>query len=154
MSDVLSENRLMMLHPAIRAKALAAYHEAVRITPKNVHPYISQTLRSFKESDDLYAQGRTKPGNIVTNAPGGSSYHNYGLAIDFVNYVNGLPKWTVDDNWMKVVNVFKAHGFAWGGDFHSIKDYPHFEMTLGHNWRDLMALHIAGKVDANNYVLV
>lgn len=154
MTDIVSENRLMLLHPKVREAALTAYREAVNITPVGVHPFITETLRTFKESDDLYAQGRTKPGQIVTNAKGGSSYHNYGMAIDFVNQVHGLPKWIVDENWMKVVGAFKKHGFVWGGDFKSIKDSPHFEMTFGYDWRDLLKLYKAGKIDSNNYVLI
>jgi peptidoglycan L-alanyl-D-glutamate endopeptidase CwlK len=154
MTDVVSENRLMRLHPKVRDIALTAYREAVNITPVGVHPFITETLRTFKESDDLYAQGRTKPGQIVTNAKGGSSYHNYGMAIDFVNQVHGLPKWVVNENWMKVVGAFKKYGFVWGGDFKSIKDNPHFEMTFGYDWRDLLKLYKAGKIDSNNYVLI
>ncbi|HEY8690567.1 MAG TPA: M15 family metallopeptidase [Chitinophagaceae bacterium] len=129
----------MQLHPGVRDAALSAYREAVRITPVGVHPYITETLRSFDRSNELYAQSRTKPGKKVTNAPGGSSFHNYGLAIDFVIQVHGLPKWEVNDNWMKVVSAFKNHGFIWGGDFKSLKDYPHFEMTFGFTWRQLLA---------------
>jgi peptidoglycan L-alanyl-D-glutamate endopeptidase CwlK len=153
-TDIVSENRLRQLHPAIRDKAIAAYREAVRTTPVGVHPYITEGMRSFRRSDELWAQGRTTPGNIVTNAPGGQSYHNYGLAIDFVNQVNGLPKWVIDDNWMKVVNAFKKYGFVWGGDFKSIKDNPHFEMTFGLNWRELMKRRNEGKVDKNGYVIL
>lgn len=149
-----SIDRLNQLHPKIRAKALAAYAEAVRITPKGVHPFITQTMRTFAESDALYAQGRTKPGQIVTKAAAGQSYHNYGLAIDFVNQIDGVAKWKIDDNWMKVVRVFQKHGFKWGGDFKTMPDAPHFEMTLGYNWRDLLALHKAGKVDKDGYVII
>src|SRR6185312_16840264 len=140
-TDIVSENRLLQLHPKVRDKAIAAYRKAVRITPVGVHPFITQTLRTFKESDDLYAQGRSKPGKIVTNAPGGSSFHNYGLAIDFVLQVNGLPKWEVNADWMKVVKCFKDQGFAWGGDFKSIKYNPHFEMTSGYTWHQLLEKH-------------
>ena len=42
---------------------------------------ITQGYRSIAEQDALYAQGRTAPGEIVTNARGGQSYHNYGLAL-------------------------------------------------------------------------
>lgn len=135
--------RLQLLHPAIRDKAIDAYSEAVRATPPGVHPFITQTLRTFAESDALYAQGRTKPGSIVTNAKAGQSYHNYGLAIDFMMQINGKDSWAVDHNWMIVVNVFKQHGFTWGGDFKSILDQPHFEMTMGHNWRDLLVKYNA-----------
>lgn len=149
-----SIDRLNQLHPKIREKALAAYKEAVRVTPVGVHPYITQTLRTFAESDALYAKGRTTKGPKVTNAKAGQSFHNYGLALDFVNQVDGKTPWVVDENWMKVVRVFKKHGFVWGGDFKSIPDAPHFEMTLGYTWRELKALHDAGKVDKNGYVLI
>lgn len=152
--DIKSIERLNTLHPKIRQKALDAYKEAVRITPVGVHPYITETTRSFKRSDELYAQGRTKPGQIVTNAPGGSSLHNYSLAIDFVNQINGKEVWKVDDNWMKVVNVFKRYGFKSGLDFKSIKDAPHFEMSLGYSVKQLLALYKAGKVDKDGYVLI
>jgi len=54
---------------------------------------ITQALRTNEEQNELYAQGRTKPGNIVTNAKGGQSMHNYGLAIDFAPVVNGNIPW-------------------------------------------------------------
>ncbi|OCX52655.1 hypothetical protein BEL04_14510 [Mucilaginibacter sp. PPCGB 2223] len=112
-------------------------------TPAGVHPIITEGYRSFAESDKLYAQGRTAPGAIVTNAQSGSSYHNYGLAIDFALVVDGQTNWDEHHpNWMTVVNIFKKHGFTWGGDFAgSFKDYPHLEMRFGYNWRDLLALH-------------
>lgn len=152
--DLISINRLKEFHPKGRELALKAYREAVRVTPIGVHPFITEVLRSFKRSDELYAQGRTKPGSIVTNAKGGSSYHNYGLAIDFANQINGKIDWKVDKNWLKVVEVFKKYGFKWGGDFNSIKDYPHFEMNFGYSVKQLLALHNAGKVDEDGYVLI
>lgn len=163
--EQVSIQRLNQLHPKIRQKALDAYNEAVRVTPQGVHPFITETYRSFERSDALYNQPWDKKDNDgdgkideadekVTNAKGGSSYHNYGLAIDFVNQINGVAKWTVDANWMKVVNVFKKHGFVWGGDFKSIPDAPHFEMTLGYNWKQLLSLKQAGKVDKDGYVLI
>ena len=137
-----SIKRIAQCHPKVREKFLAAYNEAVKVTPIGVHPFVTQAMRTFAESDALYALGRTKVnpdgksskkplGNIVSNAKAGQSYHNYGLAIDFVNQVNGDAKWDVDANWMKVVAVFKKHGFSWGGDWKTFKDYPHFEYTFG-----------------------
>lgn len=153
--EKISIARIQAMHPKVMDIALAAYNEAVKITPIGIHPFVTQAMRTFEESNNLYALGRTKInpdgksaakpfGNIVTNAPGGSSYHNYGLALDFVIQVNGKENWNVDKNWMMVVNVFKSHGFTWGGDFKSLVDNPHFEMTFGHNWRDLLAKHNAG----------
>lgn len=152
--DTVSERKLLLLHPAIRGNAIIAYKKAVRNTPVGVHPAITETMRSFKRSNELYAQGRTTPGKIVTNAKAGQSYHNYGLAIDFVIEVNGRPDWTVNKNWMTVVECFKDQGFFWGGDFRTIKDYPHFEKRLGYNWRTLSAKYNTGEVDENGYVIL
>lgn len=154
--DTLSLKRLQQLHPLVRQDAIDAYGEAVMKTPKGVHPVIIQTFRSFEESDLLYQKGRTRPGPIVTNAKAGQSYHNYGLAIDFALQVDGKIIWEVTKDWMTVVNIFKAHGWGWGGDWKGkLKDYPHFEKVPGgYNWRNLLAIHNAKKVDENGYVIL
>lgn len=149
-----SVTRLGLLHPKLVSIAKDAYADAVHFTPVGVHPYVVQTLRTFPEQDFIYQQGRTRPGPIVTNAKPGQTYHNYGLAFDFCNQVNGKLRWVVDKNWMIVVDIFKSYGFKWGGDWKSIKDYPHFELTFGYNWRELLLLHNSGKVDENGYVLI
>jgi hypothetical protein len=147
-----SLDRLQLLHPAIRKDAIAAYREAVKRTPVGVHPVVVQTLRTFEEQDLLYQKGRTRPGPVVTNARAGSSYHNYGLAIDFCLQVDGKLVWKVTKDWMTVVNIFKKHGFTWGGDWKSLVDNPHLEKTFGHNWKELLAVHNSGKLDCNGYV--
>jgi peptidoglycan LD-endopeptidase CwlK len=153
MTDLISIQRLNLLHPLIREDAIAAYQEAVKLTPANVHPVIVQTLRTFEEQDLLYQKGRTRPGPKVTNAKPGSSYHQWGLAIDFCNQVNGKLVWKVDKNWMIVVECFKKYGFKWGGDFKSIPDPPHFEKTFSNRWQDLLARYKAGKME-NDYVTI
>lgn len=146
--------QLQLLHPKLRDIALTAYYEACKATPALVHPYVDQTYRTFGESEKLYAKGRTEPGEIVSNAKAGQSYHNYGLALDFHLIIDGKDSWEVDHNWSVIVNCFKAHGFTWGGDFAgSFKDYPHLEMRFGHNWRDLLLLHNQGKfIPGTTYV--
>lgn len=130
-TDSTSIRRLNELHPAVRDSAIRAYTKACRITPVGIHPLITETYRSFERSNELYAQGRTKPGKIVSNAKGGQSIHNYSLALDFVILVNGKMHWDVDENWLKVVKCFKEEGWEWGGDWRSLKDYPHFQKTRG-----------------------
>jgi peptidoglycan L-alanyl-D-glutamate endopeptidase CwlK len=110
---------------------------------------ITQGYRSIAEQDALYAQGRTKPGPIVTNAKGGTSYHNYGLAIDFALLMpNGKSvSWDMlrdgdgdkVADWMEVVAEGKALGFTWGGEFESIYDPPHLEITFGLTTKQLRA---------------
>ena len=148
-----SIDQINTLHPKLRPIALQAYNEAVRATPVGVHPIITQGYRTFEESDKLYQQGRTTPGEIVSNAKAGSSYHNYGCAIDFCLLINGKESWNVDENWMTVVNIFKSHGFEWGGNWKSIKDYPHLQMRFGLTWQQMLAKHNAGDlISGTSYI--
>lgn len=153
MTDTISLQRLNLLHPLIREDAIKAYQEAVVATPQNVHPVIVQTLRTFEEQDLLYQKGRTRPGPVVTKAKPGSSFHQYGLAIDGAIMINGKIVWKVDKNWMIMVECFKKYGFSWGGDWKSFKDYPHFERTFGYTWKELLAIYKAGQRE-DEYVTI
>lgn len=154
MTDQKSLDKLALLHPSIRDEAIEAYNEAVKLTPKGIHPFIDQTIRTFEESNKLYAQGRTLPGQIVTNAKAGQSLHNYGLALDFHLQINGKDIWDEHNpNWMIVVNCFKKRGFEWGGDWLGFHDYPHLQKTLGYTWKQLLAMHDAKKyIPGETYV--
>lgn len=52
--------------------------------PTNSSPYVTlgDGERSYARQAELYAQGRSKPGPIVTRAKPGQSPHQYGLARD------------------------------------------------------------------------
>lgn len=125
-----STPKLVGLHPIVR---LAAERLIERSFARGVPILITQGLRTIAEQDALYAQGRTQPGKIVTNARGGYSFHNFGVAIDFclLQPDGKSVSWTVGKDWMIVVEIAKSLGFEWGGDWTSFKDYPHFEMTFG-----------------------
>lgn len=142
--DQRSLTNLNTLHPKLRDTAIKAWEEAQSAMPDNTKIVVVQGLRTFEESDKLYAQGRTTPGAIVTNAKAGQSYHNYGLAFDFAMVTNGKDDYVVGPHWMKVVEIMKKYGMAWGGDFNTIEDNPHFEDRYGYNWRDLLSLHEKG----------
>ncbi len=96
---------------------------------------ISETLRTMEEQEALYAQGRTKPGPIVTNARGDSyrSQHQWGIAFDFylLMDIDGDGR-VADDSYNDSTGIFrraavvaKELGLAWGGDWSSIVDKPH-----------------------------
>lgn len=88
---------------------------------------VTQGFRSIEEQNRLYAQGRTAPGKIVTNAKGGQSNHNFGKAVDFAFVVNGEISW--DEKLYKKIGVWAREvGLKWGGDWKSIKDKPHVEL--------------------------
>ena len=97
------------------------------------------TLRTIEEQNQLYAQGRSKPGKIVTKAPGGQSYHNYGLAFDCVPLINEKPAWNRLDLFKRMGDLARSVGLEWGGSWKDFPDYGHFQWTGGLTIKDLQA---------------
>lgn len=166
--DKTTLDRINLLHPKLRDEALEIYKEICAALTGKAMCRFAFTLRTIAEQDALYAQGRTKKGPVVTNAKGGLSYHNYGLAIDIVLIVdkdgNGSYETAAWDtksdfdkdgkaDWKEVVTIFKEHGWEWGGDWKFV-DAPHFQKTFGKSVRELLVLYNNKKVDKNNYVLL
>lgn len=86
---------------------------------------VTDAFRSVAEQDALYAQGRTKAGNIVTNARGKDyqSQHQWGIAFDFCQNKKGSE---YNSTYMKTVaKRAKALGLGWGGDWSDFPDTPH-----------------------------
>ena len=88
---------------------------------------IGESFRSAAEQDALYAQGRTQPGSIVTNAKGSSysSQHQWGIAADFYRADGKGAYNEAGDYFNRVGAIAKQLGLAWGGDWKSIVDKPH-----------------------------
>jgi peptidoglycan L-alanyl-D-glutamate endopeptidase CwlK len=137
--------KLEDLHPRVQAMARRLLDDAARA---GIPLTVTFTLRSMETQAALYAQGRSKPGKIVTNARPGYSFHNFGLALDVApTELLKLPNWgdtlatqkRADALWAKLGAIGKAIGFRWGGDFVSIKDRPHFEWSGGLSLADLRA---------------
>lgn len=152
--EQITQDRIAKLHPKIRFKVTQAVLNAEK---RGITIRIVQGLRTFAEQDALYAK-RPK----VTNAKGGQSYHNYGLAIDFaLVHKDGKVSWDMKEDldadkkadWLEVVEEFEKLGFSWGGHWKTA-DNPHFEMTFGFNFRTLLDMVTKGKVDKNGYVLI
>lgn len=116
------------LHPTIQDEATAM---VLDLYNQGIVVRITEGHRSNAEQNALYAQGRTSGGNVVTNARGGQSYHNYGLAFDVVPVeVMHRTNWAPNDPvWQRVEEAGKRYGFDWGGDFRSITDMPHFQVA-------------------------
>lgn len=95
---------------------------------------VTSEYRSFEEQNELYAQGRTKPGNIVTNAKGGESWHNWRCAFDIV-FVKG-DTITYDGDWELVGEIGKVLDLEWGGDWTGFPDRPHFHYNAGYTLKD------------------
>jgi peptidoglycan L-alanyl-D-glutamate endopeptidase CwlK len=161
MTDEKTIQRIQILHPKVREEVKEIYAEICEALTSKAFCRFTHTLRTFAEQNDLYAQGRTKEGKIITKAKGGQSYHNYGLAIDIAIIDGNNASWDVKKDfdkdgkadWIEIVNIFKQYGWEWGGDWKFI-DTPHFQKTLGFSVRELQKMYDAKKVDKNNYVLI
>jgi peptidoglycan L-alanyl-D-glutamate endopeptidase CwlK len=102
-----------------------------KLKQAGIHAKIVQGYRSIEEQNRLYAQGRTAPGKIVTNAPGGESWHNYGLAADYA-FVKSDGSITWNGPWDVFGSIARSCGLEWGGDFKGkFKDRPHVQWRNG-----------------------
>ena len=101
---------------------------------------VTSTYRDHASQAALYAQGRTAPGKIVTNAKPGQSFHNHRCAIDVVPIRNGKPVWDAKDPvWQEVGRLGKAAGLEWAGDWKRFKEMAHFQYTGGKTLAQLNA---------------
>jgi peptidoglycan LD-endopeptidase CwlK len=111
-------------------------------TAQGIKVGISVTYRSSAEQDAAYAQGRTAPGKIITNAQAGQSPHNCtdaqgdpaSKAFDFFIYSpDGVNlDWDAQDpTWQKVIAIGEALGLVSGSTFR-FRDNDHMELA---NWK-------------------
>jgi peptidoglycan L-alanyl-D-glutamate endopeptidase CwlK len=122
--DGRSEGVIATLLPEVQpyARALIGKASSAGITIK-----VISGLRTYDEQNELYRQGRDKPGRIVTNARGGYSNHNFGIAFDIGvfqagKYLDESPKY-------KAVGTLGTDlGLDWGGNWKTIQDEPHFQL--------------------------
>ena len=83
--------------------------------------------RTYAQQDALYAKGRTAPGPRVTNARGGYSNHNFGIAFDVGVFAGS--KYLPESPKYRAVGVLGTDlGLEWGGSWTSIVDQPHFQL--------------------------
>lgn len=136
--DKPTQDRIANLHPSVRDEVTQIIKECDQALTGRAKIRITQGLRTNKEQDSLYAIGRTKPGKKVTNAKGGQSIHNYGLAVDMCLIIDGkevswdtAKDWDNDGvaDWYECVKIFARHGWEWGGSWKTFKDLPHFEKS-------------------------
>ena len=156
-------DKIKLAHPKIRESLLKDYTDANNLLGKGCRLRFVYVVRTPTEQDALYALGRTKVnpdgkstkkpmGNIITNAKGWQSIHNYGLAFDIVllydkngDGVFESVSWDmVKDgdhdgkaDWIEIANFFVSKGWEWGGKWNSFKDYPHFQKAFGLKWQQM-----------------
>lgn len=122
--DAGSEKKIATLLPEVQPLARALVHKAAL---SGIKIKIISGLRTYAEQDELYAQGRTKPGSKVTNARGGYSNHNFGIAFDIGVFEGN--KYLADSTKYKAVGALGMDmGLEWGGNWKTIVDQPHFQL--------------------------
>jgi peptidoglycan L-alanyl-D-glutamate endopeptidase CwlK len=133
-----SRRRLDKVHPTL-ATAIQTLLEILAQNGMQVE--VVQGLRTFAEQDGLFAQGRSKPGPVVTRARGGQSNHNYGLAVDLVPFNNGQPNWNAPLGvWTTIGSEAEKLGLEWGGDWKKFVDKPHVQLP-GMSIAECLALY-------------
>jgi len=127
-AQLLNRIDTQLLYPALLDRILQMLEAC---TTQGFDYWATSGFRSAQEQDELYAQGRTKPGSVVTNAKGFQSAHNFGLAVDFTRDLDrqraGLqPGWAAAD-YEELGARAAESGLIWGGTF-AMKDRPHVQL--------------------------
>lgn len=133
----MSRDKKDLHNELVRAYELACdkYKE---LYPSFPQPFLTCTHRTNEEQEQLYAQGRTEKGPIVTNARAGQSPHNYLPSFAFDIAFITIKKTVSWD--LKYFKYFAecikavAPGVEWGGDWKKLPDAPHFELKA---WKTL-----------------
>jgi len=128
-----SETALIGVYPVLRVRVLTLI---TNLTNEELPFAAFMGIRTFTQQDVLWAQGRTTPGKIVTNAKGGESWHQFGLAVDLVEDGDisrtGI-QWSWSDNaaYLKIGTAARLIGLEWGGWWKAFVDYPHVQLVAG-----------------------
>ena len=125
----------------LRQDFLANLHTAIDPLPDTFVDAPKGGLRTMATQQALWDQGRTTPGEIVTNAKPGSSAHNYGMALDVMVLINGVPSYNGSDPdnpspaWLRLWTAVRQAPALHGGI-----DFPKGETDPDHievlNWRE------------------
>lgn len=147
--DPRSETNIATLLPEVHpyARSLVERAAALGITIR-----IISGTRSYAEQDALYAKGRSAPGPRVTNARGGYSNHNFGIAFD-IGVFEGTAYRGESPKYKAVGAIGLELGLDWGGNWRSFRDEPHYqlrppwaaELTESQMLAELRARKAAGK---------
>lgn len=129
---MINSRRIEDLLPPVAERAnefLAKCHNA------GIEVLVTSTYRDLEAQERLYAQGRWIPGQIVTYAKPGDSWHNWRRAFDIVPLRNGKPVWSIrgldKTLWLQVGELGTSCGLEWGGNWQRHPDYAHFQDRLG-----------------------
>ncbi|MGG2111899.1 M15 family metallopeptidase [Lysinibacillus pakistanensis] len=130
---------LAELLPAAQTACRLLFQECYKAGIKNI--FITETYRSQERQKYLYAQGRTRPGQIVTWTL--DSNHKSRLAWDIAV---GPPQSLYDVTTLtRVGAIARKLGITWGGDWVGSIDRPHFEVKG--SWKIPVGYMLGGKLN-------
>ena len=130
----MNDRSLESLAPNVREMCM---HFISACNKQNIDVVITCTYRSKTAQDALYAQGRTLPGKIVTNARGGESFHNYRVAFDFVPVKDGKARWDDVGLFTQCGIIAESVGLEWAGRWSGkFKEMAHCQYTNGQTIKD------------------
>ena len=136
--DQRTRTKIVFIYPYVALCTLDVYQEVYVKTGLLMSTV--EGLRTWGQQDDDYKQGRFTPGPIITNAKGGESEHNFGIAVDSCfrsgNGYTGMP-------WDRFDSIAIDHGFGNGEFWKKICDKDHIGMMFE---TDLATLRLAWKV--------
>ena len=126
-----------LLDPELRRRIHCTIRDYKAAFPDGPVPFVTCTVRTNAEQAEVWAQGRTKPGKIVTWAEPGQSAHNVNpaMAVDlaFKSKTGGCD-WS-DALFNKIGRIAQRYGIEWGGDWcrpSRYQDLCHFQVP---GWR-------------------
>jgi peptidoglycan L-alanyl-D-glutamate endopeptidase CwlK len=116
-------DKLSLVHPILADRVRQLFS---KLKEQGYDFLVTQGLRTWAAQNALYAQGRTTAGPIITNAPGGHSQHNFGLAVDVVPRDSSGLDWNVQHPaWKAMLVLAPAFKLAEGAQWRSFPDNPH-----------------------------
>ena len=125
---MINSRKIEDLHPLVATKC-RAFVDACKA--QGIDVLITSTYRDAESQNALYAQGRTAPGKIVTNAKAGQSWHNWRCAFDFVSIVNGKAQWNDLKTFERCGAIAESCGLEWAGRWKRFKELAHCQYTGG-----------------------
>ena len=124
LADERSERNIVTLLAEVQPLARTLIESAAAI---GIAIKVISGTRTYDEQNALYEQGRSKAGRIVTNARGGYSNHNFGVAFDIGVFEGG--RYLDESPAYKAVGALGMKlGLEWGGNWKTIQDEPHFQL--------------------------
>jgi hypothetical protein len=114
---------LNSLHPYFRDRIVELIHIC---KAQGIELAIVESYRTRAKQAEYFGMGRK-----YTRTKGGSSKHQYGLAVDIVPMINSVAVWDNISLWKKIGVAGEKLGLRWGGRWRAPFDPAHFEWSGG-----------------------